>query len=44
MPLPGCIQGKAGFGSGQPDIVVGDPACLISEFLFNPGLSMTEKY
>ena len=25
-PIPGGIQGQAGCGSGQPDLVVGDPA------------------
>ena len=25
-PIPGCIQGQAGCGSGQPGLVVGDPA------------------
>jgi len=25
-PIPGGIQGQAGCSSGQPDIVVGDPA------------------
>ena len=24
-PIPGCIQGQAGCGSGQPGLVVGDP-------------------
>jgi len=24
-PLPGCIQGQAGCGFEQPDLVVGDP-------------------
>ena len=26
IPIPGCIQGQAGCGSGQPGLVVGDPA------------------
>ena len=26
MPHPGGIQGQAGCGSGQPGLVVGDPA------------------
>jgi len=25
--VPGGIQGQAGCGSGQPGLVVGDPAC-----------------
>ena len=25
-PIPGGIQGQAGYGSGQPGLVVGDPA------------------
>jgi len=25
-PIPGGIQGQAGWGSGQPGLVVGDPA------------------
>jgi len=25
-PIPGCIQGQAGCGSGQPGLVAGDPA------------------
>ena len=25
-PIPGGIQGQAGCGSGQPDLMVGDPA------------------
>jgi len=45
-PIPGGIQGQAGCGSGQPGLVVGNPAhsrglkldghCVI----FNPGHSM----
>ena len=26
-PLPGSIQGQAGWGPGQPGVVVGVPAC-----------------
>ena len=25
--IPGCIQGRAGCGSGQPGLVVDNPAC-----------------
>ena len=47
-PIPGGIQGQAGCGSGQPGLVVGDPAhsrgagtrWSLWMVLFNPGHSM----
>ena len=42
-PIPGGIQGQAGYGSGQPGLVVGNPAAhneIIIVVLFNPGHSM----
>jgi len=48
-PIPGGIQGQAGCGSGQPGLVVGDPAhsrglelvsIVVLVVLFNPGHSM----
>jgi len=45
-PIPAGIQGQAGCGSGQPGLVVGDPAhsrgleLMIIVVLFNPGHSV----
>jgi len=43
-PIPGGIQGQAGCGSGQPGLLVGDPAHSWNEMstvvLFNPGHSV----
>ena len=46
-PIPAGIQGQAGCGSGQPGLLVGDPAhiaggwnSMIIVVLFNPGHSM----
>jgi len=45
-PIPGGIQGQAGCGSGQPGLVVGDPAYSrglkldITAVLSNPGHSV----
>ena len=45
-PIPGGIQGQAGCGSGQPGLVVGDPAhsrgleLMSIVGFFNPGLSL----
>ena len=45
-PIPGGIQGQAGCGSGQPRMLVGDPAhsraleLMSIVGLFNPGLSL----
>ena len=36
-PIPGGIQGQAGCGSGQPDLVVGNPA-------YNRGDKTNDKY
>ena len=48
-PIPGGIQGQAGCGSGQPGLVVGDPAhsrgleLMSTVVLFNPGHSMLRR-
>jgi len=45
-PIPAGIQGQAGCGSGQPGLLVGDPAhsrgleLMSIGVLFNPGHSM----
>ena len=42
-PIPGGIQGRAGCGSGQPGLVVGDPAYsrgVETRWFFNSGHSM----
>jgi len=45
-PIPAGIQGQAGCGSGQPGLLVGDPAhsrgleLMSTVSLFNPGHSM----
>jgi len=45
-PIPAGIQGQAGCGSGQPGLLVGDPAhssgleLMSIVVLFNPGHSM----
>ena len=45
-PIPGGIQGQAGCGSGQPGLLVGDPAhsrgleLMGIVVLFNPGHSV----
>ena len=42
--IPGGIQGQAGCGSGQPGLLVGNPAggwnWMITVVLVNPGYSM----
>ena len=48
-PDPGDFQGQAGAGSGQPGLLVGDPAhstgleLMSIVVLFNPGHSMIKR-
>ena len=49
-PIPAAIQGQAGCGSGQPGLLVGDPAhsrgleMMSIVVLFNPGHSMIKEF